>query len=78
MKWTDEMIATAVGMRRAGIPVKVVAARLGVSSSALTNRMGRLGAHAKLTHKRGTKTANTAYGRLTHIDAVDIEDAPSW
>ena len=78
MEWTDEMIATAVGMRRAGIPVKVVAARLGVSSSALINRMARLGAHAKLTHKGGTKTTNTAYGRLTRIDAVDIEDAPSW
>lgn len=42
--WTDEMRATAAGMKRAGLPTKVIAARLGVSPSSVAHCLTRIGA----------------------------------
>jgi hypothetical protein len=46
--WTDEMKATAAGMKRAGLSAKVIAARLGVSVGAVNGAMHRVGARRRL------------------------------
>lgn len=56
--WTEEMKATAAGMKRAGLPTKTIAARLGVTPGAVQGCLARLGARKTLdghytTHRMG-------------------------
>jgi hypothetical protein len=72
--WNDEMTTAAIGMRRAGVPGKVIASRLGVSPKALKSKMFSKGVHCTLTRKRGHNKSLQARGRLISYDCVDIED----
>jgi hypothetical protein len=49
--WTDEMIATLAGMKRAGLSAKIIAARLGVTEAAVALKCNRIGAHCRLDGK---------------------------
>lgn len=51
--WTDEMLAIAAGMKRAGLSNKVIAERLGVSVHAVSNRLNRAKATRRLDKRPG-------------------------
>jgi hypothetical protein len=51
--WTDEMVARAVGMKRAGLATGVIAKRLGVSAPAVAGKMRAIGVFRTLTRKGG-------------------------
>jgi orotate phosphoribosyltransferase-like protein len=46
--WTPEMIATACGMKRAGIKMQTIADRLGVSKTAVAHATLRKGSYSTL------------------------------
>lgn len=50
---TDEDKARIVGMKRAGIRVRVIAERFGVTESAIANVCSRARAFHRLDHKSG-------------------------
>lgn len=62
--WTDEMIARAAGMKRAGLPAATIAQRLGVSVKAVNQKMSRVGARMRLNGKTGRRMGNEPMGRL--------------
>ena len=70
--WTDEMKATAAGMKRAGLSNKVIAARLGVSEKAVQGCTSRLGAKRTLDYRRTRSTLK--WGRLVAINATTVHD----
>jgi Mn-dependent DtxR family transcriptional regulator len=70
--WTDEMKATAAGMKRAGFSNKAIAARLGVSPKAVQGCTQRLGAKRTLDYRRTGATLK--WGRLLVINATTIHD----
>jgi len=47
-EWTEELLTRATGMKRAGIRLKDIATRLGVSPSALYQQMRRRGVRTNL------------------------------
>lgn len=51
--WTEEMRAIAVGLKRAGVPAKSIAVRLGVSPSSVRHMARRLGAYSRLNKQPG-------------------------
>lgn len=51
--WDAEMVARAAGLKRAGFPAKVIAARLGVSVSAVKNIMSTKGVKLRLDGRVG-------------------------
>jgi hypothetical protein len=69
--WTDEMKATAAGMKRAGFSNKAIAARLGVSPKAVQGCTQRLGARRSLD---GHYKATPKWGRLVASNATTIHD----
>jgi hypothetical protein len=69
--WTDEMKATAAGMKRAGFSNKAIAARLGVSPKAVQGCTQRLGARRSLD---GHYQVPPKWGRLLVINATTIHD----
>jgi len=66
--WDAEMVARAAGLKRAGFTAKVIAERLGVSESAVSNRMRRAQARVRLDGKSGSHFGlnNFQNGRLTN------------
>lgn len=64
-KWTEEMTAIAVGMKRAGFSAQKIGDRLGVTGSAVKLRTLRVGAKFKLNGKTGPKSGKTTKGILT-------------
>jgi transposase len=71
--WTDEMKATAAGMKRAGFSNKAIAARLGVSVKAVQGCTTRLGARKSLD---GHYKSNPKWGRLVAANATTFHDEP--
>lgn len=51
--WTEEMLAIAVGMKRAGLSHKAIAERLGVTVCAVANRLNRAKARRRLDKRPG-------------------------
>ena len=72
MIWTEEMRATAAGMKRAGLPTKVIAARLGVSPRAVQSCLARLGARS--LSRKGMKSGKAGRVLAQHLIRVDEED----
>lgn len=56
-QWTDEMVAIAAGMKRAGLSNKAIAERLGISVRAVAGRMSRAGAKRRLDGRTGLRGA---------------------
>ena len=50
--WTDEMIAIAAGMRRAGFHAKKIGERLGLSGSVVQVKTHKIGVLPKLNYRR--------------------------
>lgn len=53
--WTEEMVAIAAGMKRAGLTNRIIAARLGVTGSSVDNKMQKVGAKRNLTGATGVR-----------------------
>jgi hypothetical protein len=70
--WTDEMKATAAGMKRAGFSATVIAKRLGVTPAAVSNQLRVLG--ARRTSPRGPKDVKPGRVMSTHLIRVDDEE----
>ena len=70
--WTDEMKATAAGMKRAGFSNKAIAARLKVSPKAVQGCTSRLGAKRTLDYRR--TRAPLKWGRLVATNATTINE----
>lgn len=51
MTWVAEDAARIVGMYRAGVPIKDIARRFGVTAGAITQLMRRKGAYRTLTRQ---------------------------
>jgi transposase len=62
IKWTPEMEAIAVGMKRAGIPAKAIAQRLGVSSNSVNLKTSRKKAYIHLDKKKSGLRKPPPYG----------------
>lgn len=74
--WTAEMVATAAGMKRAGLSTKVIAARLGVSASAVAAKMSKKNVRRTLVGKPGlvVKSSNRTWMEHgDHIHELDKE-----
>lgn len=78
-KWTPEMHSIAAGMRRAGLPAKAIAKRLGVTANAVQHHCTETHVHRHLTHRPG---ASSAKGRLaasvphSYLDVDGDDDDP--
>jgi hypothetical protein len=70
--WTDEMKATAAGMKRAGFSATVIAKRLGVTPAAVSNQLRVLG--ARRTSPNGPRGVKPARLMSTHLIRVDDEE----
>lgn len=70
--WTDEMKATAAGMKRAGLSATVIAKRLGVTPAAVSNQLHQLG--ARRTSPKGPKAVKPGRVMSTHLIRVDDEE----
>jgi hypothetical protein len=70
--WTEEMKATAAGMKRAGLSATVIAKRLGVTPAAVSNQLHQLG--ARRTGSRGPKGVKPGRVMSTHLIRVDDEE----
>lgn len=70
--WTEEMRATAAGMKRAGLPTKVIAARLGVTPSAVQACLARLGARS--LSRKGLKSGKAGRVLAQHLIRVDEDE----
>ena len=68
--WTEEMKATAAGMKRAGLPTKTIAARLGVSPNAAQACLARLGARS--LNRKGLRSGKA--GRLQGQHLIRVDD----
>ena len=68
--WDAEMVARAAGLKRAGFTTKVIAERLGVSASAVKNRMYRGGVQSRLDGRHGRFVSGFQTGPLT-ADVLD-------
>lgn len=80
--WTEEMIATAAGMKRAGLPATTIAKRLNVTVHAVNQKMSRVGARANLKGKGGNRTKTGKYGRIVSGIVLEasgdkVEEMPS-
>lgn len=51
--WTEEMLAIAVGMKRAGLSNKAIAERLGITAHAVSSRLSRAKATRRLDKRPG-------------------------
>lgn len=51
--WTEEDLAIVAGMKRAGIPNRDIAKRLGRSEAATAQACQKLKAYRRLDHRRG-------------------------
>lgn len=73
--WTEEMIATAAGMKRAGISTAKIAERLGLPPREVTKQLVKSKARAKLTI-RGARFNNTPQ-RLA-AENRQVEGTEEW
>jgi len=73
--WTEEMVATAAGMKRAGLSTKVIAARLGVSAAAVAAKMSKKKVRRTLAGKPGLgiKRNKNWIDRADHVYEIDKE-----
>lgn len=74
--WTAEMVATAAGMKRAGLSSKAIADRLGVSVAAVTAKMSRTKVRRRLDGQPGRiiKSNNRTWiDRADHVYELDKE-----
>lgn len=62
--WDEEMVARAAGLKRAGFPAKVIAARLGVSLYAVECQMHRKGIKSRLDGRRCGKKGMVSFGPM--------------
>jgi hypothetical protein len=74
--WDAETFARAAGLKRAGFTTKQIAEKLGVSVSAVKNRMYRSGVHSRLDGRWGRFVSGFQYGPLSgqvlnKLDRVD-------
>lgn len=67
--WTEEMVAIAAGMKRAGFTAKAIAARLGVTFKSVESKLQKVGAKRDLTGNSGGKKFK-GLGRQA-IEAID-------
>lgn len=69
-EWTEELLVRATGMKRAGIRMKDIAARLGVPAGALQQQLRRRGAKASLVGhgKRYSLTPQRTLFNATYLD----------
>ena len=70
--WTDEMKATAAGMKRAGLTTKAIAARLGITEKAVSHKMHQM--RARRTSPKGPKAVKPGRVMSTHLIRVDDEE----
>ena len=68
--WTDEMIAIAAGMKRAGLTNKVIAARLGVTASAVIGKCNRVGVHRRLDGSSSVARYASNFRNRTYLGEV--------
>ena len=70
-EWTEELLIRATGMKRAGIPMRDIAERLGVPQQALQQRLQRRGVRANLDgqHPRFRRPV-----QRTLYNATSVED----
>jgi len=66
--WDAETLARAAGMKRAGITNAMIAKRLGVTESCVSNKLSKAKVKRRLDGRSGT--GRLGYGRI-HIEAVD-------
>ena len=74
IQWTNEMLATLAGMKRAGITTKAIATRLGISTASVQKKACELHAHRRLDGHSGGFSPPA--GRLSgqgYLIAVDME-----
>jgi transposase len=68
--WDEEMVARAVGMKRAGMTNKDIAARLGVSIGSVIGRMSRAGAKRRLDGRGGATRTVSNRRTLDNIGTI--------
>jgi DNA-binding Lrp family transcriptional regulator len=77
VKWTAEMVAIAAGLRKAGFTNAVISERLGISKSAVQNKLHKLNVKSGLDGK-GFRRRFIPLGRITNnflkIHEEDRED----
>lgn len=75
MPWTteidEETLTRAAGMKRAGIKLKDIAARLGVNHKRLAAALCARGVKSKLAGNKGRRTKGETHGRLFFADVVE-------
>jgi hypothetical protein len=73
--WTEEMKATAAGMKRAGLTTKAIAARLGITEKAVSHKLHQMRARKRLDGKPSPMSPR--WGRIqrgTVAAFIDTED----
>lgn len=68
--WDEEMVARAVGMKRAGMTNKDIAERLGVSIGSVVGRMNRAKAKRRLDGRGGRSRAISNRRTLDNIGTI--------
>lgn len=69
--WDDETKAIALGMKRAGLPCKKIAERLGVSVSAVRGLATRKKAHTRITGTKGPSIKANLLGKKSKSGGVE-------
>jgi hypothetical protein len=72
-EWDDELLARAVGLKRAGFSNKQIAEKLGKPLGSVKVRMARVGAKRRLDGKSGSRIA-PPIGRMA-LDTITSGDA---
>lgn len=74
--WTEEMVALATGMKRAGMTNKAIAERLGVTERAVAQRMHRAKVRRRLNGNTGGRVGPRDRGRLLLARSQHAFDDP--
>jgi len=77
-RWTEEMKTLAVGMKRAGMSNKAIAARLGTTPKAVGSMTAKLKARRRLDGKGGqVNQFKHATGRVVR-ELFSVENREEW
>ena len=68
--WTEEMVAIAAGMKRAGFTSKAIGARLGVPYKSVDNKLQKVGAKRNLIGNSGKKFKGLGRQAIEAIDGA--------